>query len=115
MIGNHIATVLRGFWCGIIVLIVHAATENNSKEPTDNYYEELVQVFDYFAKFGVKILLQKLNAQLGMEDAFKTTDESESVNENSISSDARLVKFVISKNPILEIKMFPRRNFRSVQ
>jgi len=40
--------VLRGFWCGIIVLIVHAATENSS-EPT--------QVFDYFAKFGVKILL----------------------------------------------------------
>jgi hypothetical protein len=64
VIGYHIATVLRGFWCGIIVLTVHAAAENNSEEPTDIYYKELLQVFDYFAKFGVNILLQKLNAQL---------------------------------------------------
>jgi len=95
--------VLRGFWCGIIVLIVHAATENSSEEPVDSYYEELVQVFDYFAKFGVKILLQKLNAQLGMEYAFKTTNKGESLSENSISSDARIVKFAVSKNPILQI------------
>jgi len=38
-----------------------------------------MKVFDYFAKFGVKILLQKLNAQLGMEDAFKTTNVSDSL------------------------------------
>jgi len=47
--------VLRGFWCGIIVLIVHAATAISSVEPTDSYYEELEQVFDYFAKFSVKM------------------------------------------------------------
>jgi hypothetical protein len=108
VIGYRIAIVLRGFWCGIIFLVVHAATENNSEEPIDSNYEELQQIFDYFAKFGVKILLQKINAQLGREDAFKTTNESESLNANSISSDVRIVKFAISKNPILEIKMFPR-------
>ena len=70
--------VLRGFWCGIIVLIVHAATENNSEEPIDSYCEQLVQVFDYFSKFGVKILLQKLNKQRVMEDVFKTTNDGES-------------------------------------
>jgi hypothetical protein len=52
--GYYIAMVLRGFWCGIIVLIVDAATENNSEEPIDSYYEELEQVFDYFAKFCYK-------------------------------------------------------------
>jgi hypothetical protein len=93
---------------GIIVLIVHAATDNNNVGATDSYYEKLEQVFDYFAKFGIKILLQKLNAQLGKEDAFKMTNESESLNANSVSNDASIVKFAISKNPILEIKMFPR-------
>jgi hypothetical protein len=107
VIAYHIATVLRGFWCGIIVLTVHAATENNSEEPTDIYYKELLQVFDYFVKFGVKILLQKLNAQLGREDASKTVNDSESLNANSISSDDRIVKFALSKNPIPEIKVFP--------
>ena len=51
-----------------------------------------MQVFDYFAKFGVKTLIQKLNAKLRMGDAFKTTNEGESLNENSISSDARIAK-----------------------
>ena len=92
MIGYHIAMVLRDFWCGIIVLIVHTATENNSEEPTDSYYEELQQLFDYFAKFGVKILLQKLNVKLGREDDFKTANESESLNANSISSEICHIK-----------------------
>ena len=87
--------VLRGFWCGIIVLIVHAAIENDNVDPTDSYYEKLEQVFDYFAKFGVKILLQKLNAQLGKKDTFKMTNESENLNANSISNDASIVKFAI--------------------
>jgi len=41
VIGYHIAMVLRGFWCGIIVLIVHAAIENDNVDPTDSYYEKL--------------------------------------------------------------------------
>ena len=49
----------------------------------------------------MKILLRKLNAQPGMEDAFKATNESESLNANNISSDARIEKFSMSKNPIL--------------
>jgi len=43
----------------------------------------------------VKILLQKLNAQLGKKDTFKMTNESENLNANSISNDASIVKFAI--------------------
>lgn len=45
------------FWCGITVLIVSAATKKKREEPIDSYVEKLEQVFDYFAKFGVNILL----------------------------------------------------------
>lgn len=54
------------------------------------------------------VLLQKLNTQLGREDVFKMTNEGDSLNANSIISDAIIVIYVISKNPILEIEMFPR-------
>jgi len=38
VIGCYIVMVLRGFRYGMIVVIVHAATENDSEEPNDSYY-----------------------------------------------------------------------------
>ena len=37
--------VLRGRWCNIIVLNVHAPSEEKSDESKDSFYEELEQVF----------------------------------------------------------------------
>jgi hypothetical protein len=39
--------ILRGRWCHIIVLNVHAPTEDDVK---DSFYEELERVFDEFPK-----------------------------------------------------------------
>ena len=40
--------VLRGRWCNINVLNVHATCEKKSDESKDNFYEELKQVIDNF-------------------------------------------------------------------
>ena len=37
--------VLRGRWCNIIALNVHAPSEEKSSESKDSFYEELEQVF----------------------------------------------------------------------
>ena len=37
--------VLRGRWCNIIVLNVHAPSEEKSDESKNSFYEELGQVF----------------------------------------------------------------------
>jgi hypothetical protein len=37
--------VIRGRWCNIIVLNVHAPSEEKSDELKDSFYEELEQVF----------------------------------------------------------------------
>jgi hypothetical protein len=44
--------ILRGRWCGIIVLNVHAPTEDRIDEIKDRFYsyEELEHVFDKFPK-----------------------------------------------------------------
>jgi hypothetical protein len=67
--------VLRGRWSNIIVLNVHAPTEEKSDDSKDSFYEELEQVFYHFPKLHIKILLQDFNAKLGREGGYFQTDD----------------------------------------
>jgi hypothetical protein len=40
--------ILRGRWCDIIVLNVHASTQEKVDDMKDRFYEELEHVFDKF-------------------------------------------------------------------
>jgi hypothetical protein len=50
--------ILKGRWCHIIVLNVHAPTEDKTDDVKDSFYEELERVFDKFPKYRIKILLR---------------------------------------------------------
>jgi len=52
-------------------LNVHAPSEEESDESKDSFYEELKQVFNYFCKYHMKIMLGDFNAQVGGENIFK--------------------------------------------
>jgi hypothetical protein len=41
--------VLRGRWCDTVLLNMHAPSEEKSDDSKDSLYEELEQVFDFFA------------------------------------------------------------------
>jgi exonuclease III len=60
--------VLRGRWGNIIVLNVHAPSEEKSDESKDCFYEELQQVFYHFPKYHMKILLGDFNAKVEREN-----------------------------------------------
>jgi hypothetical protein len=62
--------ILRGRWCHIIVLNVHAPTEDKTDEVKNSFFEELERVFDTFPKYHMKILLGNFNAKVGKEDIF---------------------------------------------
>jgi hypothetical protein len=53
----------------IIVLNIHAPTEDKIDDVKNSFYEELEWVFDKFPKCHVKILLD-FNAEVGREDIF---------------------------------------------
>jgi hypothetical protein len=53
VIGCHI--ILRGCWCNIVVLNVHAPCEDKSDDVKDSFYEELGRVFDQFPRYDMKI------------------------------------------------------------
>jgi exonuclease III len=46
--------ILRGCWCNIIVLNVHAPTEDKIDDIKDRFYEELEEVFNKFLKYHIK-------------------------------------------------------------
>jgi len=91
--------VLRGRWCNIIVLNVHAPSEEKSDEAKDGFYEELEQVFDHFPKYHMKILLGDFNAKVGRENVFKPTIRNESLHQHSNDNGVRTVTFATRCSP----------------
>jgi hypothetical protein len=55
---------LKGHWCDIIVLSVHAPTEDKDDVIKDSFYEELEQVFNQLPRCNMKILLGDFNAKV---------------------------------------------------
>jgi hypothetical protein len=76
--------ILRGHRCHIIVLNLHAPTEDKTDDVKDSFYEELEHVFDKFPNCHIKILLGDFNTKVGKEDIFKLTTGNESLHEISI-------------------------------
>jgi hypothetical protein len=56
--------ILRGRWCNIIVLNVHAPCEDKSDDAMESFCEELARVFDQFPRYDLKILLGDFNAKV---------------------------------------------------
>jgi len=102
--------VPRGRWCNIIVLNVHAPSEEKSDESKDSFYEELEKVFDHFPKYHTKILLGDFNAKVGREKIFKPAIGNESLHQYSKDNGVRIVNFATSKNLVVKSTMFPHRN-----
>jgi hypothetical protein len=48
---------LKGRWCDVIVLNVHASTEDKDDVIKDSFYEGLEQVSELFPRHHMKILL----------------------------------------------------------
>jgi len=102
--------VLRGRWCNIVVLNVHAPSEEKSDDLKDSFYEELEQDFYRLPKYHMKILLGDFNAKVGRENIFKPTIGNDSLLQDSNDNCVRIVNFATSKNLVIKSKMFPHRN-----
>jgi hypothetical protein len=48
---------VKGHWCDIIVLNVHAPIENKDDDVKDSFYEEIEEVFDKFPRYHMKNLM----------------------------------------------------------
>jgi hypothetical protein len=101
--------ILRG---QIIVLNIHAPTEDKTDDVKDSFYEEMERVFNIIPKYHMKILLGDFNAKVDREVIFKPTIGNESLHEISNGNRGRLVHFATSKNLRVKSTMFPHRNIQ---
>jgi hypothetical protein len=93
--------ILRSRWCDIIVLNVHASTEDTIHDVKDSFYDELGRVFDKFPKYHMKILLVQFSAEVGREDIFKPTTGNESLHGISNNNGVKVLNLATSKNLIV--------------
>jgi hypothetical protein len=101
--------ILRGRWHDIIVLKVHAPTEDKTNDVRDCFYEELERVFDNFPKYHTKILLGDFNAKESRKYIFKPAIGTESLHKISNDNGVRVVNFATSKHIRVKSTMFPHR------
>jgi hypothetical protein len=101
--------ILRGRWCNIIVLNVHAPSEDKGDDVKDNFCEELGRVFDQFPRYDMKIILGDISAKVCKENIFKPTIGNECLCEISNDNGVRVVNFATSKNLVAKSTMFPHR------
>ena len=80
---------MRGRWCNIIAVNVHAPSEEKIDESKDSIYEELKQVYYHFPKYHMKILLGDFNTKVGRENIFKPTIGNESLHPDSNDNGVR--------------------------
>jgi hypothetical protein len=71
--------ILRGCWCHVIVLNVHAPAEDKIDNVKDGIYEELERVFDKFPKQNMNILKRDFNAKVSRKNIFKPIIWNESI------------------------------------
>jgi hypothetical protein len=56
---------LRGRWCDIIVLNVHAPPEDKTEDTKESFCEELEGVFDKFPQYHIKNFVRRFQCQNG--------------------------------------------------
>jgi hypothetical protein len=96
--------ILRGCWCDIIVLNVHALTEDKIDDMKDRFYNELEHIYDKFPKHYMTILLD-FNVKVGREDIFKPPIGNESLHEISNDNGVTVANFATSKYFIVKINL----------
>jgi hypothetical protein len=95
-VGDRIShIILRGCWCHIIVLNVHAPTEDKTDDMKDSLCEHLECVFYKFPEYHTKILLD-FNAKVSREDIFIPIG-NESLHEISNGNGVRVIYLAFLK------------------
>ena len=97
----------------IIVLNVHARSEERSDDSKESICKELEQLSDHFPKYHMNNRLGKLNAKLGREDNFIPTIGNESLQQDSDDNGIRIVNVATSESLVVKDTMFPHPNIHT--
>jgi hypothetical protein len=76
-------------WCDVIVLNVHALTEDKNSRTKDICYEELECVCNKAAEHLMKILLADLSAKVDRENIFEQTTGNDGLHDKCKVSDVQ--------------------------
>ena len=79
-------------------LNVYAPSKHKCDDSKDSFDEELEQVFDFFPKYHMKIILGDFNAKVRRENIFKPTVGNQRLHQDSKENGVRIVNFALKKS-----------------
>jgi hypothetical protein len=97
--------IVRGRWCHIIVLNVHALTQDKTDNVKESFYEEMECMFDKLPKYHLKIW-SDFNAKVGREDISKQTIGNESLHKISNDNGIKVATSATPKTPTVKSMTF---------
>ncbi|KAL4154026.1 hypothetical protein QTP88_001859 [Uroleucon formosanum] len=93
----------------IVLINVHAPTEDKDEEKKEEFYDALEEVFDSTVG-NIKIVLGDLNAKIGKEKIYHNVARAHSLHEHSNDNGSRIANFALGKGLIIKSTMFPRKD-----
>jgi hypothetical protein len=74
--------MLRGRWCNIIVVNVHAPCEDKSDNVKDSFYEKLGRVFDQLPRYDRKLFVEGFQRESRQGRYFQTDNWQRELKRN---------------------------------
>lgn len=93
----------------IVLINVHATTEEKDEEIKEEFYDTLEEVFDNIVG-NIKIVLGDLNAKIGKKRIYHNVAGMHSLHEHSNNNGSRLANFASGKGLIIKSTMLPRKD-----
>jgi len=93
----------------IVLINVHAPTEEKDEEIKEEFYDTLEEVFDTTVG-NIKIVLGDLNAKIGKERIYHNVAGMHSLHEHLNDNGSRLANFASEKGLIIKSTMLPRKD-----
>jgi hypothetical protein len=84
---------MRGRWCNIIFLNVHATNEEKSDDSKERFLRGIRSGFYHLPKYRMKFPLGDFNAKVGIVKICKPTIRNESLHRDTTDNGVKIVNY----------------------
>lgn len=98
----------------ISIINAHAPTEEKSEEEKDEFYQNLMRIFDHIPSNDIKMMLGDFNAKIGKELQYMGTIGKHSLHATTNDNGGRLIDLASSKGMVVSSTFFPHKNIHKM-
>lgn len=99
---------LKTRFFNLLIINVHAETEDKDNITKKKFYQELERAYDGILSNDIKVIMGDFNAKIGREPIYKKVIGNQSLHENSNDNGLRVIDFASSRDMLVSSTCFAR-------